>query len=143
MRARLQCLQQSKCSLKGVLSFVSISWDQTCRVAEEIRLLNSTYITEPVIQSDDVLAVKATVLLREKRTKVEVLFRFIVVGERPLEILTSVDVQAYVVYGGGIDKERMTEFLRKRVAGSVEVGVWGKAVRELEKKLVGKGKEVV
>ena len=44
MRARLQCLQQSRCSLKSVLSFVGSSWDQTCHIAEEARLLNSTYI---------------------------------------------------------------------------------------------------
>ncbi|MCJ1353403.1 MAG: hypothetical protein MMC33_003389 [Icmadophila ericetorum] len=141
MRARLQCLQQARCSLKSVLDFVSSNWDQACLIAEEIRAVNTLHIAQPIIQSDEVLAVKAMILLREKRLRVEVCFRVTVGGSAPLEMKTDVDVQAYVIYGGGIDKERMSEFLRKRVVGSVERVAWGRAVGELERKLVsGKGK---
>ncbi|MCJ1438218.1 hypothetical protein MMC27_007605 [Xylographa pallens] len=137
MRARLQCLLQSQTPIKDVLAFVSSTWDHACRVSDEVRASNLTYITTPAIQSDDVLAVKASILLREMRTKVEVAFRVDVGGEG-LRVAVGFRTQAKVVYGEVLNESKMGDFLRQKVVA--EGMGWAKALRELEGRLVARGK---
>ncbi|MCJ1285991.1 hypothetical protein MMC26_005333 [Xylographa opegraphella] len=137
MRARLQCLRQCETPIKDVLAFVSSTWDHACRVSDEVRALNLTYITTPEIQSDDILAVKASILLREMKTKVGIVFKVDVGGEG-LGIAVDFTTQAKVVYGEDLHESKMGDFLRQKVARD-GMG-WVKALRELEARLVARRK---
>ncbi|KAI4283609.1 MAG: hypothetical protein L6R35_005106, partial [Caloplaca aegaea] len=75
IRAQLQCLQQSQVLTSDLLSFITRNWEAAVTIAEEVRALGTGYITEATIESDEVLAVKATVLLQATRTKLEVAFQ--------------------------------------------------------------------
>ena len=137
MRVRLQCLLQSQTPITDVLAFVSSTWDHACRVSDEVRASNLTYITTPEIQSDDVLTVKASILLREMKTKVEVAFTVDIGGEG-LGMAVELGTQAKVVYGEVLNESKMGDFLRQKV---VKEGMgWVRALRELEGRLVKRGK---
>lgn len=137
MRVRLQCLSQHQTPISDVLSFVSSTWDRACRTSEEVHGVNLTHITIPTIHSDEVLAVQATILLRQMETKVDVLFE-VKVGGEGLEIETGVTTVARVVYGEALNEGKMGEFLAQKI-GRERWG-WVKAIRELEGKLVARGK---
>ncbi|MCJ1391052.1 hypothetical protein MMC18_003913 [Xylographa bjoerkii] len=137
MRARLQCLVQSQTSIKDVLMFVSSTWDHACRISEEVRALNLTYITTPEIQSDDLLAVKASILLREMKTKVEVAFE-VTVGGDSLDLAADFKTRVKVVYGEVLNESKMGDFLGQKI---IKEGLgWVKALRELDGRLVARGK---
>ena len=145
MRARLQCLHQPQVKVQGLLGFVSQGWELACSVAEEARTLGLTYFTEPTILSDEVLAVRSTLLLRAMRTKVEVMFEVAVgTGEdqKGLEKELSMDVNigAKVVYGESLNESKMGEFLKLKI-GEGRLKGWAKAVGELEERLLVRGKK--
>ena len=135
MRAQLQCLQQSNATVQELLRFVKESWEKACKVAEEIRLLGLGYITEPSILSDEKLGVKATMLLRNIKTKIEVLFEISASTGSGLGVLDlSVTARPRVVYGEDLKEGKMPDFLKGRVEGG-----WAKAVRELEARVGARG----
>ncbi|MCJ1251136.1 hypothetical protein MMC30_008367 [Trapelia coarctata] len=136
MRVRLQCLVQSETSVKDALGFVSQSWELARGVQEEIGALERVWVTTPEIKSDDVLAVRTSVLLRDMRTKVEVTYQVRVNGEA-LQMGTEVDAEARVVYGEDLNEGKMGLFLMQNVGK--EGGSWAGAVRELEGRLIARG----
>ena len=142
MRARLQCLQQSQPQIKGVLGFVSEAWTQACRVAEQSRQLNLTYITETSIQSDNVLALKSMILLRDMRTRVDVMFE-VEVEDGTLDIQFDVTPHVRLVYGEKVNEGKVTQNLQQKVGGRTEIAGWTAAVRQLEGRLVARGKKTV
>ena len=95
-------------------------------------------MTEAAILADEVLAVKASILLRELKTKVEVTFK-VHVGSESAELgmkLDVVEAQAKVVYGEGFNEGTMGKVLKDRVAKKGNWGEgWAQAVRDLEGKL--------
>ena len=156
MRARLQALNQTQTPIKDVLDFVTQAWDYTCNVAEEIRKLNLTCLTEPVIVADEVLVVNTMVLFQECKAKVEVGYK-IVVGGTILEWEVETEVTARVVYGEvlagwGWDRERIEGVLRRKINPNTkaegkrkEKGEkagygWSVAVRELKDRIKGTAK---
>ena len=142
MRARLQCLQQCQTQIKDVLAFVKAGWEQACVVAKETKQLNLTYVTEPCIRSDDVLAIASMVLLRDMKTKVNVIFE-VHVGEDKLDVQMDTTSHAKVIYGESLNEAKMGEFLKQRIGGCKGAAGWASAVRELEVKLVARGKKMV
>lgn len=142
MRAQLQCLQQFQTTIKDLLTFVSSSWKTASGVAEESRLLGVSYITEPTIKSDEVMAVRSSILLREMRTKVEVAFEVKVrSGDGVAALGMSVEPNAKVWYGEGLKEKKMGEFLRSKIKGVDGRGVWVRAVGELEERLMARGQK--
>jgi len=138
MRAQLQCLQQSSTKVKDLLAFVSESWKVACSIAEEARKLGVRYIAEPTITADEVMAVRAIILLRAMRTKVEVCFEVRVrSGEGVAGLGMGVKSSARVVYGEGLNEQKIGEFLESRTAA----GGWGRAVGELEERLIARGRK--
>ena len=149
MRAQLQCLQQNQIEIKDLLEFVSYSWKQASSVIEEARLLGVGYITESTITADEVMAVRSILLLRSMRTKIEMAFE---VSVQSGEGVTPLDVKmkpsARVVYGEDLKEKKLAEFLEQKVK-SVESesksgsgsGIWVGALRELEGKLLLRGKK--
>ncbi|KAL9049588.1 MAG: hypothetical protein Q9206_005445, partial [Seirophora lacunosa] len=114
IRAQLQCLQQSQVLTSDLLSFITRNWEAAVTIAEEVRALGTGYITEATIESDEVLAVKAILLLQATRTKLEVTFRVQARGGEGgngmegLEVAVSSKVR--VVYGEGLKERRMAEW---------------------------------
>lgn len=147
MRAQLQFLEQSKTRVNELLAFVSSSWQKACRIAEEARVLGSQYITEPTILSDETLAIRSAILLRKMKTKVNVSFEVGVrTGAGAAGIDVSVKPSAAVVYGEALNEKKMGDFLEQKTGGkrkgkNVDGPRWGLAVRELEDRLIARGKK--
>lgn len=138
MRAQLQCLAQAQTRIKDLLSMISSNWEKCTTIADEVCSLNRHYITEPTIQSDEAMSVKVTILLRDMKTKVDLAFCVEVVP-REMDLNVAVKVRAKVIYGETLKEGKMVEFLEERIA---EEGDWAKAVRELEGRLVKRGRKV-
>jgi len=147
MRAQLQFLEQSKVTINELLTFVGGSWGKACCIADEARLLGVQYITEPTILSDEILAIKSVVLLRKMKTKVEFIFE---VGVRSGAGAAGIDVvvtpSARVVYGEELNGKKMGDFLEQKIGGKRkgkegDVRRWAQAVKELDERLVARGKK--
>ncbi|KAL8837034.1 MAG: hypothetical protein Q9170_002688, partial [Blastenia crenularia] len=115
IRAQLQCLQQSQVVTSDLLSFISRNWETAVAIAEEIRSLGTQYITEATIVSDEVMAVKAVLLLQHVQTKLEVSFEVQARGgegddvKEGLEVAVSSKVK--VVYGEELKEGRMADWV--------------------------------
>ena len=146
MRAQLQCLQQSQTKVKDLLAFVSNSWELASTIAEQARVLGVSYITEPTITSDEVIAIRSFILLNAMRTKVEIIFEVKVrSGDGVASLNLGVKSTAKVCYGEDLKEKAMGDFLDSKIGGKGKglkgKGVWAKAVRELEERLMARGKK--
>lgn len=146
LRAQLQFLDQPKVKVSELLSLVSSSWEKACSIAEEARLLGVLYITEPIILSDETLAIKSAVLLKQLKTKVDVTFK---IGIQSRAEANGIDIvmkpSAKAVYGEELNAKKMGDFLEKKVDAKSNGrdrhdGQWAQAVKELEQRLVARGK---
>lgn len=100
------------------------------------------HITDPTIASDEVMNIHSVLLLRDMKTKVEVGFEVSVRShEKLLELNIAVKPSAKVVYGKEFKEKMMVEFLELRIGKGLEVGVWARAVKELEERLIAMGKK--
>ncbi len=146
MRAQLHCMRQSDTRIKDLLMFISDSWAKACAVAENIRLLDVSHMTEAVILSDEVLAAKSTLLLPTLRSKVEISFQ-ISTSSSATELWVSIAPHARVIYGERFNEQKMRDFLAthasERIGADDEkaAGSWAKAVNELRGKLLAKGRK--
>ena len=137
IRAHLQCLHQPSTPLSSLLSFISSSWTSALQIADEISNLNTSYITDASITSDDVMAVDCSVLLVPMRTRVVVTFE-VRVGSGEGGLRAGIKVGARVVYGEGLKEGKMGEFVKGRIEkGGV---AWVEGVRELEGRCLARGK---
>ena len=142
IRAQLQCLQQSQSRPKDLLTFVSSSWDLAMRISEEARALGMGYLSEPIIKGDEVMTISSLIFLRSLQTKVEASFEVKVrSGEGVSSLGLSVKPAVRVCYGETLNEKKMSEFLESRIKGVEGYGVWAQAMRELEGKLVARGKK--
>ncbi|KAL6716387.1 hypothetical protein ACLMJK_005953 [Lecanora helva] len=142
MRAQLQCLQQSETTIKELLVFISTSWKTASSIVSEVHRLGVSYITEPTITSDEVMAVRSLILLQAMRTKVEVCLEVKVrCGDTVSALATNVKASAEVCYGETLKEKKMGEFLESKIKGARGKGVWVKAMRELEERLIARGKK--
>ncbi|KAL8997937.1 MAG: hypothetical protein Q9169_002930 [Polycauliona sp. 2 TL-2023] len=152
IRAQLQCLTQSTTSTPDLLSFVSRNWDVALTIAEEIRALNTAYITTTSILSDEILNVQATLLVDTIKTKLEVGFQVQARGggegegegavdegvKEGLEVAVRSTVRE--VYGQGLKEGMMREWVDRRLKEEGgERGGWGRCVARLEEKIRGRG----
>lgn len=146
MRAQLQCLQQPQTKVKDLLAFISNSWEVASTIAEQARVLGVSYITEPTITSDEAMAIRSIILLKAMKTKVEIVFEVKARGGDGVASLNvGVKPSAKVCYGEGLKEKAMGDFLDSKITakgkGTKGRGVWAKAVRELEERLVARGKK--
>lgn len=145
MRAQLQFLQQSQVTVKGLLIYISTSWDTACQVAKESEILGVQYMAEPIILSDETMSIQSHVLLRAMKTKVNVAFEIsICSGDGVADMEVAVKPSVKVVYGEGLNAKKMGEFLGQKLDARKkgvhnESGQWAKAVGELEQRLVARG----
>lgn len=137
MRAHLQCLDQRQTQVSDLLRFVSRGWSKALEVAAEVKLLARSCITKCNIVSDECLEVRATMLLADLKTKVEVKLDLTASGEQG-EVVATVRPSARVIYGETFREDRMHDFLLKRV---VEGRSWADVFEELKGRLVASRKE--
>ena len=145
MRAQLQFLQQSQLTVKGLLMYISTSWDIACQVANESEILGVQYMTGPIILSDETMSVQSHILLRAMKTKVNVAFEIsICSGDGVANMEVAIKPSVKVVYGEELNAKKMGEFLGQKLGVRMkgvhsESGQWAKAVGELEQRLVARG----
>ena len=104
------------------------------------------YITESTITADEVMAIRSTILLRSMKTKLEVTFEIKVQsGEGVTELDMKAKPSARVVYGEDLKEKKLGGFLEQKANLERSVddgsGVCARAVRELEGKLLSRGKK--
>lgn len=146
MRVQLQCLQQSQIKIKDLLDFVSANWRKASAIVEEARALGVSYITDSTITADEVMAIRSILLLRSMRTKIEVTFE---VNVHSGEGVTGLDMKlkpsARVVYGEDLKEKKLGGFLEQKAGVETwmkgDSGVWARVLRELEGKLLSRGKK--
>ncbi|KAL8937365.1 MAG: hypothetical protein Q9211_003727 [Gyalolechia sp. 1 TL-2023] len=145
VRAQLQCLQQSQVLTSDLLLFIARHWETALTIAEELRSLGTRYITETTITSDEVMAVKAILLLPQTRTKLEVALLVQARGgegddvKEGLEVAVSSKVR--VVYGEELKEGRMADWVDGRLKEDEGTGAWGRVVGRLEERLKGRVKK--
>ena len=142
IRAQLQCLHQSRTKTKNLLAFVGESWDKACSVADETKALGVSHITEPTITADEAMVIRSTIFLKAMRTKVEATFEVKVQSDEGVAGLSlGMKPTARVCYGESLNEKKMSEFLESRIKGIKGFGVWAQATRELEERLIARGRK--
>lgn len=142
MRAQLQCLSQSRMKIKNLLGLVSDNWEKSCTIAEEVSVLSTSFITEPMIHSDEMMTVRSMLLLRDMRTRIEIGFEVTVKSQaKTSELGVTVRPSATVVYGEALKEKKMVEFLEQKIGGKSDSGSWAKSVRELKERLIARGRK--
>lgn len=148
IRAHLQWMPQAKTKIQDLLKFISSTWETACLISEEIRILRVSYITEATILRDEVMAIKAVLLLRDMKTKVHVEFEVKVKSnEKAIDLALTIQPSAKVIYGEELKEKKMAEFLHQQIGGmdrlesGTGVGGWARAVLELQERLVARGRK--
>ena len=62
------------------------------------------------------------------------------IGDGVAALSVGLKSNARVCYGEALKEKKMAEFLESKVKGEKGTGVWVKAVRELEERLIARGK---
>jgi kinetochore protein Spc7/SPC105 len=138
LRAHLHCIPQSQTRIAELLSLVKTGWATALAVAEGVRWLEHTYITEEYILSDERMAISSNLLLPAVQTKVKVTFEIgVSLGANGVE--TEVGAKAELVYGEKYSQEKMSAFLRdfcgSRLKDEKDMTVWADAVLDLAARL--------
>ena len=138
MRAHLQCVVQGQTRVKELLKFVTDGWEKACTVSNAFKSLETEFITEASIVSDENMMIQSMMLLSELETKVTVGFEIgaAICGGRLDAHVTPI---AKVVYGERYNEAKMSEFLTTTVGNRLHG--WSDAVNELRKRLTAKGRK--
>jgi kinetochore protein Spc7/SPC105 len=138
LRAHLHCIPQSQTRVAELLSLVKTGWSAALAVAEGVRWLEHTYITDEYILSDERMAISSNLLLPSVQTKVKVTFD-IGVNLDTKGVETEVGAKAELVYGEKYSQEKMGAFLRdfcgNQVKNEKDMTVWADAVLDLATRL--------
>jgi len=137
LRASLHALPQCATRVADLLGLVSNGWDTAQSVAEAERRLSIESMTDARIVSDERLAIECTVLLPKVRTKFRVAFELLAAVGEGMEISSTTEARAWVVYGEKYNEDVMTKFVTDRISDVADG--WSDAVREMREKLVAKG----
>jgi kinetochore protein Spc7/SPC105 len=146
IRDHIRGLPQAQTPVKDLLHAVSIAWNKTNAVQDDIHLLNVSCPTEISKTSDNSILVKSTLLIGPLTTKVEIAFHLTCHSTED-GINVEVSPNATVVYGERFNEPKMKEFLLNRCGDEVEEKgrstrlSWGAAVAELGEKLLARGRK--
>jgi kinetochore protein Spc7/SPC105 len=144
IRAQLHCIPQSTASIAQVLGLVKNGWATALAVAEGVRWLEHSFVTEESILSDERMGVVADMLLPALQTKVRVDFE-IGVSMSDGDVQTEVGIKAEVVYGEKYGEEKMGAFLRDFCGGQVkeerDMMCWADGMCDLKTRLKKTGRK--
>jgi kinetochore protein Spc7/SPC105 len=142
IRAHLHCIPQSQTRIADLLSLVKAGWSAALAVAEGVRWLDHTYVTDEYILSDERMAISTNVVLHAVRTKVKITYEIgVSLGASGAQ--TEVGAKAELVYGEKYSQEKMGDFLGaflrdnggSQVKDEKEMTVWADAVLDLAARL--------
>jgi kinetochore protein Spc7/SPC105 len=144
IRAHLHCIPQSQTKIASLLSLVKNAWATALAVADGVRWLEHSYITDQMILSDERMAISANMLLPGLQTKVRATFDIgVSVGANGVE--TEVSSRAEIVYGEKYSEDKMSAFLSdfcgKEVVVEGNTGVWADGVEDLAGRLKATGRK--
>ena len=137
IRDHARGLVQYETSIKSLLETVSTSWQKAVRLHQQIRTLNIEYPTVVERKSDNSIVVITTMLLKSIATKLRLEFEMTAVSGSTFEIFVRNNV--HVVYGSGFNKEKLMEFLDKRIKADAHGKAWMEILMELGEKLSIRG----
>lgn len=144
IRAHLHGIPQSQTKIASLLCLVKNAWATALAVAEGVRWLEHSYITEEMILSDERMAVSANMLLPGLQTKVRATFD-ILVSVSANGVDTEVSSKAEIVYGEKYSEDKMTAFLSdfcgKEVVVEGNTGIWADGVGDLAGRLKTTGRK--
>jgi kinetochore protein Spc7/SPC105 len=144
IRAQLHCIPQAQSSIAEVLSLVKNSWTTALAVAEGVKWLEHSFVTEECILSDERMGVQADMLLPALQTKVRVNFE-IGVAMSSGNVETEVGIKADVVYGEKYGEEKMGAFLRDFCGAEVkeerDMTCWADGMCDLKMRLRKTGRK--
>jgi len=157
----LQCIRdylrsavQARSKMSELLPIVSRSWDKAIEVAQNLRILNSTFPTTVSRTSDSSVAVRTSLLIAPLQTKVEVSLDL-----RGRACSTGLDVSitpaARVVYGEHFKVDKVSDYLSTNLGttlssstateaqpGSAQgMGSWSNVVVDLHQRLLARGRK--
>lgn len=152
IRGHIQGLVQAQTKPKDLLDMVSAAWKKAKYITENMRILNSTFITKVTRTSTSSMAVRTTVLLAALKTKVELMFN--IHGQStPTGIEFTIKPEARVVYGEQFKVDKIIEFLQMKIGTVVDsehaygdgersnLMTWSDTVVELQERLLARGKK--
>jgi kinetochore protein Spc7/SPC105 len=144
IRAHLHGIPQSQTRISSLLSLVKNAWATAIAVAEGVRWLEHSYITEESILSDERMAISTNMLLPTLQTKIKATFEVGVgLGKEGFE--TDVVIKAEVVYGEKYGEEKMGAFLRDFCGNEVKdeksMSVWADGMLDLAARLKKTGRK--
>ncbi|RDW75874.1 hypothetical protein BP5796_06695 [Coleophoma crateriformis] len=146
IRDHVRGLPQSQTSVKSMLDSVGIAWNKANAVVDDIRLLNTSCLTDISKTSDSSIVIQSSLLIAQLETKVKIAFELLSQsGESGLEV--EINPNAYVVYGEKFNEPKIREFLLNRLGnrvtekGSGDKETWAGAIAELAEKLLARGKK--
>ncbi|KAF2440286.1 Spc7-domain-containing protein [Karstenula rhodostoma CBS 690.94] len=144
IRAHLHCIPQSQTRVKDLLDVIKNGWATASAVAEGVRWLEHSYITDESILSDERMAVSSNMLLPSLQTKVKVTFEIgVSLGSNGAE--TEVTAKAELVYGEKFKTEKMGAYLEHicgaKVKEEKEMSVWADACLDLVERLKATGRK--
>lgn len=144
IRAHLHCIPQSQTRIAELLALVKNGWATALAVAEGVRWLEHSYITEESILSDERMAISANMLLPTLQTKIKCTFEIGVIIS-PSGIETQVEPKAELVYGEKYKADKMRDFLKdfcgEGVKESRDMAIWADAVLDLAGRLKATGRK--
>jgi kinetochore protein Spc7/SPC105 len=144
IRAHLHCIPQSQTRVKDLLDVIKNGWATASAVAEGVRWLNHSYITDESILSDERMAVSSNILLPTLQTKVKVIFE-IGVSLSSTGAETEVIAKAELVYGEKFKTEKMGAYLEHicgaKVKEEKDMLVWADACLDLVDRLKATGRK--
>jgi kinetochore protein Spc7/SPC105 len=144
IRAHLHCISQSQTRVKDLLDIIKNGWATASAVAEGVRWLEHSYITDESILSDERMAVSCNILLPKLQTKVKVTFEIgMSLGSGGTE--TEVSAKAELVYGEKFKTEKMGTFLEhicgSKVKEEKDMSIWADACLDLVERLKATGRK--
>lgn len=137
LRASLLALPQCTTGVVELLALVSHGWTTALKVAHAESQLAVEGVTDVRIVSDERLAMDSILLLPKVRTKVRVTFELLAAIREGIELCTTVEASAKLIYGEQYDEKKMTSLIAKAVGDSY--GEWANLVRGLKDRLVAQG----
>jgi kinetochore protein Spc7/SPC105 len=144
IRAQLHCIPQSQTRISSLLALVKNGWAAALAVAEGVRWLEHSYITEEFILSDERMAISANMLLPTLQTKIKATFE-VGVGMGKESVETDVSAKGEVVYGEKYGEEKMGAFLKDFCGSEVKpvesMSVWADAMLDLAARLKKTGRK--
>lgn len=146
IRDHVRGLPQSQTKVGHMLRVVSAAWDRAAALANQVHQLNLTFPTSVTRTSDSSIAIKSSLLLAPRKTKVQV--NMSVHGAADANGLDFVvSSQAVIVYGEQFNAAKLADFLSTRISEHIgsrqekETELWCNVLLDLHARLLASGKK--